>query len=138
VPARDSVHKAVRNALNKDDWNITHDPLFLSFAQVEMFVDLGAEKVIGAEKEGRKIAIEIKSFLASSTISAFYTALGQFMSYLLALEAQHPGRILYLAVPLDIYDQFFQLEFGQLAMQRYQLKLMVYDAESEAIIQWIE
>lgn len=99
-----------------------------------MYIDLGAESIIAAEKSGRKIAVEIKSFLGSSTISEFYGALGQFLSYLLALEVQHHGRILYLAVPLDAYDQFFRLEFGQLAIQRYRLKLLVYHAESEEIL----
>jgi hypothetical protein len=30
---------------------------------VEMYVDLGAEKIIAAEKDGKKIAVEIKSFI---------------------------------------------------------------------------
>lgn len=55
-----------------------------------MYIDLGAERVLAAEKNGQKIAVEIKSFLSSSTITEFYAALGQFMSYLLALEVQHP------------------------------------------------
>lgn len=138
MPAKDTTHLMVRRALEKGGWLITHDPLFISFAQVEMYVDLGAEKLLAAEKDGQKIAIEIKSFLSSSTISDFYVALGQFMSYLLAIEAQHPGRTLYLAVPVDIYDQFFRLEFGQLAIRRYQIKLIIYDAASEEILQWIE
>jgi hypothetical protein len=137
VPARDRAHQAVKNGLEKEGWTITHDPLFISFAQVEMFIDLGAERVIAAEKEGQKIAIEVKSFLGSSTISEFYSALGQFLSYLLALEVQHPGRILFLAVPLDVFDEFFRLEFGQMAIQRYNLKLIVYDAEEEVIHQWL-
>jgi hypothetical protein len=137
MPARDAIHQAVKKALEKEDWKITNDPLFLSFAQVEMYVDLGAERVIAAEKGEEKIAIEIKSFLGSSTISEFYTALGQFMSYRLVLEIQHPGRILYLAVPLDVFDEFFRLEFGQIAIQRYELKLIVCDVESEVISQWL-
>lgn len=137
MPARDLTHQAVKNALEKEGWTITHDPLFIRFAQVEMFVDLGAERVIAAEKAGQKIAIEIKGFLGSSTISEFYSALGQFMSYLLALEIEHPGRILFLAVPLDIFDEFFRLEFGQMAIQRYNLKLIVYDVENEVIRQWL-
>ncbi len=60
------------------------------------------------------------------------------MSYLLALEVQYPNRVLYLAVPVDAYDQFFRLEFGQLAVQRYHLKMLIYRAETEEIVQWIE
>lgn len=73
MPNKDLFHDAVRNALEKDRWKITHDPLFLNFAQVEMFVDLGAEPLIAAEKENAQIAIEIKTFIGSSAISEFHT-----------------------------------------------------------------
>ncbi|NJM71747.1 MAG: hypothetical protein HC862_16955 [Scytonema sp. RU_4_4] len=38
------------------------------------------------------------------------TALGQFLKYQLALEEEQPERLLYLAVPLDTYRSFFNLE----------------------------
>jgi hypothetical protein len=40
------------------------------------------------------------------------------MSYRLAIEDLHPERNLYLAVPLDTFDELFRLEFGQIAIQR--------------------
>ena len=33
-----------------------------------MYVDLAAEELVAAEKEGRKIAVEIKSFIGASEI----------------------------------------------------------------------
>lgn len=63
MPARGSYHEIVRKALIKDGWTITDDPLTLKFGMTELYVDLGAEKVLAAEKEGRKIVVEIKSFL---------------------------------------------------------------------------
>jgi hypothetical protein len=93
--------------------------------------------VIGAEKAGQKIAVEIKSFLNPSTITDFYNALGQFLSYRLALEKNESNRILYLAVPLDVYESFFQFDFTQSAIQAYQIFLIVYDPSQETIIQWI-
>jgi hypothetical protein len=54
----------------------------------------------------------------------------------LALEAQDSARDLYLAVPLDAHAVFFSLPFAQTAVQRYQLKLLVYDGQNEEIIQW--
>ncbi len=62
----------------------------------------------------------------------------QFLSYRLALKNDQPERILYLAVPLDIYKTFFQLEFSQTAIQEYQLLLIVYDPIKEVIVQWIK
>jgi len=78
-----------------------------------MYVDLGAEKIIAAEKDGEKIAVEIKSFIGPSNISEFHTAIGQFINYRVALEEQYPERNLYLAVPLAIYQTFFSLQFIQ-------------------------
>ncbi len=136
MPAKDIIHQAVRNALEKDGWVITDDPLFVSFAQVQMYIDLGAERLLAAEKNGRRIAVEIKSFLGSSALSEFHLALGQFLSYRLALETQQPDRILYLAIPTDAYDGFFRLEFGHMVVQRYQIKLIVFDVQNEVIYKW--
>ncbi|MFQ5629633.1 MAG: element excision factor XisH family protein, partial [bacterium] len=85
---------------------------------------------------GQKIAIEVKSFIGASLLSEFHTAVGQFMNYRMALKEQDAERILYLAVPKDTYKDFFTLEFGQIAIRHYQLKLIVYDVESEVIIKW--
>ena len=48
MPARDVFHQQVRNALIKDGWVITHDPLTLSLGGPDVFVDLGAERPIAA------------------------------------------------------------------------------------------
>ena len=136
--AKDKFHHAVKNALIKEEWTITDDPLFLQFGGVDLFVDLGAEKMIAAQKDNRRIAVEIKSFLGASLISEFHTALGQLMSYRLALKQKDPQRALYLAVPLDVYNTFFKLEFSQVAIEDYQLKLIVYDQDEEVIIRWID
>ena len=48
MPARDIFHQNVRNALTKDGWTITDDPLTLQFGTTDVFVDLGAEKLIAA------------------------------------------------------------------------------------------
>ncbi|TAF16467.1 MAG: fatty-acid oxidation protein subunit alpha, partial [Nostocales cyanobacterium] len=93
---------------------------------------------IAAERENEKIAVEIKSFINPSAITDFYAALGQFLSYRLALEAIEPDRILYMAVPFEVYQTFFQLEFTQIALKRYQVLLVVYEPENEVIIKWIK
>jgi hypothetical protein len=135
--AKDKFHDAVKNGLIKEGWIITNDPLFLQFGGVDLFVDLGAEKLIAAQKENQKIAVEIKSFLSYSVISDFHQAVGQVMNYRLILQQEEPDRVLYLAVPLDIYETFFKLEFTQLAITNYQFKLIVYDTEQGGIVQWI-
>lgn len=138
MSAKDVFHQAVKQALQKEQWVITDDPLKFKFGDVNFQVDLGAERVLAAQKAGEKIAVEIKSFLNPSAITDFYNALGQFLSYRLALEVTEPERLLYLAVPLDAYQTFFQLDFAQVATQKYQVPLIVYDPVKEAIAQWIK
>ncbi len=114
MSAKDIFHNAVRKALEKEGWVITYDPLFIRSLGIEFYIDLGAEKIIGAEKDGEKIAVEIKSFIATSAISEFHTAVGQFMNYRIALQDQEPDRPLYLAVPKDTYETFFTIQFVRL------------------------
>ena len=137
MSARDLFHGIVKNALQKDGWTITHDPYQLATGSFDLAIDLGAEKVIAAHREERKIAIEIKSFLGSSKISQFYGALGQFIAYRTALQTQDQERILYLAVPNDIYDRFFLTPFVQELVIQNQLYLITYSITSESLEKWI-
>ena len=136
MSAKDAFHEVVKTALQKDGWQITHDPYNLQAGTLELYIDLGAEKVVAAEKDGKKIAVEIKSFTGPSKISQFYTALGQFISYRAALQQQEYERILYLSVPGNVYDSFFTMGFIQSLVQQNQIHLIVYDIEQETIAQW--
>ena len=137
MSVRDAFHEVVKKALQKDAWQITHDPLSFNLGGVKMSIDLAAEKIIAAERNGEKIAVEVKSFLEnSSAISEFYTALGQFINYRGALRRREPERVLYLAVPVITYKTFFQLDFPKDMIQENKLKMIVYDIESEEIVEW--
>jgi hypothetical protein len=136
--AKDAFHEQVKNALIKDGWKITNDPLTIRISEaVKVQIDLAAETAIAAERDTEKIAVEIKSFIADSDISEFHTALGQYLNYCQALEEKQPERIVYLAVPNETYQDFFQLPFIQRAIARYQVKLIIYDPKQEEIRQWI-
>ena len=136
MPAKDIFHDTVKNALQKEGWIITHDPLLLRVGGVEMAIDLGAEKLIAAERDGQKIAVEVKSFAGTSLISDFHTALGQFLNCRQALEKQEPDRILYLAVPLEAYGEFFSLPFIEDVTQYHRLSIIVYETDGEVIVKW--
>ncbi|MEG3909781.1 MULTISPECIES: XisH family protein [unclassified Microcoleus] len=138
MAAKDRFHDAVKQALLKEKWVITADPLILKIDQVKFEVDLAAEKVFAAEKAGQKIAVEIKSFLNPSAVTDFHSALGQFLNYRLGLQMTEPDRTLYLAIPLDIFESFFQERFTQEAVRQYQVKLIVYEPMQEVIIEWKE
>ena len=115
---------------------MTDDPLELEWDEIKLKVDLGAERLIAAERGEEKIAVEIKSFVNPSAISDFHTAVGQFLNYQLMLEINEPDRMLYLAVPLETYETFFQSRFAQAAIQRHQLKLLIYEPVLEEILEW--
>jgi hypothetical protein len=137
MSAKDLFHDAVRRGLEKDHWQITDDPLELTWEEVKVKIDLAAERLIAAERDQQKIAVEIKSFISTSAISDFHTALGQFLNYRIMLEVNEPDRQLYLAIPLDAYETFFQSSFAQVSIDRYQLKLIVYEPIAEEIVKWI-
>ncbi len=126
-----------RYPCRKGRWRISRDPLELEWEEIKVKIDLAAERLIAAERGEEKIAVEIKSFISPSPISDFHTALGQFLNYRIMLEVNEPDRLLYLAVPLDTYDTFFQSRFAQVALGRHHLKLIVYDPIAEEIVQWI-
>lgn len=116
--AKDRFNQVVKTALIKDGWNVTHDPLKIKVGGVEMEIDLGAERLLAAERGDEKIAVEVKSFLASaSAISEFHTAPTQFINYRAALRREEPDRILYLAVPDLTYNSLFQLDFSASMLQ---------------------
>lgn len=134
--ARDMFHDTVRLALENDGWEITHDPLPLRVGGVDLYIDLGAEKLIAAEKAGRKIAIEVKSFISVSALHDFHLAMGQYRNYLLALSKEEPDRTLYLAVPDDIYEHFFTLPFVQEALEFNEVVYLIYDVSRKVITKW--
>lgn len=136
MSAKDKFHDTVKNALQKEDWIITHDPLTLDLRDRQLHIDLGAEKLIAAEKDNQQIAVEIKSFASASSVFDFHLALGQFLNYRLVLRLKQPQRILYLAVPLPIYQDFFAEELPQLSIKEYQVKILVFEAQKQEIVQW--
>ncbi|NJM19071.1 MAG: fatty-acid oxidation protein subunit alpha [Richelia sp. RM2_1_2] len=136
MPAKDIFHEVVKSALEKEGWRITHDPLFLRFGGLELYIYLGADRIIAAQKNESKIAVEIKSFVGTSATTEFSTALGQFLKYQMALEEEQPERILYLAIPFDTYRSFFSLELPRLLIERYQVKLIIYDPIKQVIVTW--
>jgi hypothetical protein len=62
-----------------------------------LYIDLGAERLIGAEREGQYIAVEIKSFSSASSVDDLQNAIGQYSMYEDVLEELGIARTLYLA-----------------------------------------
>ena len=136
---KDKYHELVKQALKNDGWTITHDPYKIMLGKRRGYIDLGAEKtLIAAEKDSEKIAVEIKSFLAASDLDAFEDALGQFLIYWRALRQKEPNRILYLAVPLNFYERFFDAVFVVETAQDFNVKMIVFNENQKNIERWIK
>lgn len=105
---KDIFHEVVKVALEKDGWVITDDPLTIRWEKGIFYPDLGAEKILIAQKATQKIAVEIKSFSGQGFRADFYEALGQYDNYFFALSEVEPDRRLVLAVPLLLMKPFFK------------------------------
>ena len=136
--ARDRFHGTVRRALEQEGWTITADPYIVRFDRTAIEIDLAAQQFLTAERLEQKIAVEVKSFLGPSRMYDFHLALGQFLTYRLALEPHDPARLLYLAVPVDAYEQVFLGAMAQRIIRQYHVYLLIFDPLREAITQWIQ
>lgn len=136
MPKLDIIHNAVKNALIKDGWTVTHDPFIIEYKELTLYADLAAERTIAAEREGRKIVVEVKSFVGASKIQDLKIGLGQYEIYVSLLEITDPNRKLYLAISEKVYDEFFTLESIQVIINRLQVPLIVVNPETEEIVKW--
>jgi len=138
MPARDLYHYTVVTALQKDGWTITHDPYRLKLSRGKnLFVDLGAERLIAAEKGVEKIAIEVKSFRSPSEMKDLEDALGQFVLYERLLSRYEPERMLYLAVPDGVRQSVFEEEAGSILLEDGILRLFTFDPSDQEIVLWL-
>lgn len=137
MPAKDIYHEAVKQALIKDGWTITNDPLHLRYGEFDFYVDLGAEGLLGASKDNQKIAVEIKTFIGTSSLRELHIAVGQLLNYRIVLDEADPARMLYLAVPEYIYQTLFTTSFGQLVLNKHDIKLIVFNEQQEVVTQWL-
>ncbi|MBK8455143.1 MAG: XisH family protein [Thiofilum sp.] len=137
MPAKDLYHEAVKQALIKDGWTVTNDPLHIRYGGFDFYIDFGAEDLLGASKNGQKIAVEVKTFLGTSALRELHVTVGQLLNYRLVLAESDPERHLYLAIPEYIYDTLFETPFGKLVLEKHHIKLIVFDEQQEVITQWL-
>ncbi len=135
--ARDKFHQEVKTALQDEGWLITDDPLYVKIGNIPMLIDMGAEKIFGAERNGEKIAVEVKTFSMASFITSFYEAVGKYVVYREALFEIESDRTLYLAVPLDMYDEYGSETLVKRVFTVNKIKLIIYEPKSKIITSWL-
>jgi hypothetical protein len=136
VPRKDTYHDVVRQALERDGWLITDDPLSFKIETDQIFIDLGAERMIAASKGVLKIAVEIKTFAGPSPLHDLQAALGQYVIYKRFLAELEPDRVLVLAVPTQT-AKLFQRPMWWKLITHENIKLLVYHPYKAEVVQWL-
>ena len=91
---------------------------------------------MAAEKAGKRVAVEVKSFLGASPMRDLELALGQFLLYRSILEEQEPDRLLFLAIP-DEAAAIFDEPVGQLLIVKHLIQAVIFDPQKEEVLRWI-
>lgn len=100
-------------------------------------MDLGAEQAIAAEKQGRQIAVEIKSFIGESEVHDLELALGQFILYRAHLSRAEPERKLYLAVTEAVFLETLEEAVARPVLEDLHVPLCIFRPRQEVIVRWI-
>ncbi len=136
MPARDLYHDAVRNALVKDGWTITHDPYRIVVDQETGGFVPGVERLRAAERAGTKIAVEVKDFQGPSDIEDLQQSLGHYLVLRVMLERSDPERRLYFAIPDTDYFGIFQEPIALPALDDCSVALLAFNPANEEIVAW--
>ena len=137
--AKDIYHQVVKEALIKDGWTITHDPLtLLTKAEGGLQTDLGAEKIITAERGLERIAVEVKSLLSPSVIHEFIKSTGQYKAYIVAIRIKNIQRRMYLAIPQFIWESLEGKEVITELVAELNIHLILFDPLDKIITSWKE
>lgn len=137
--AKDVYHDAVKSALTRDGWTITHDPYLIRFEDDRAYVDLGAERAIAAQKDNLKIAVEVKSFIGASRLDDLEKAIGQYLLYRSWLaRSNEPERQLYLAISDAVHLRVFARKSASILLEDYNIRLVVVNMENEEVVEWTQ
>lgn len=82
--------------------------------------------------------VEVKSFVGASDINEFHRAIGQYVDYFVVLNEVEPDRLLFLAIPVFIWETFFQEKAIQKSLDFIGAKVLIYNPINETIEQWIK
>lgn len=137
MPRKDLYHDQLVAALEADGWIITHDPYYMTYDNVAMYVDVGAEKLlIGAESGNQTIAVEVKNFVGQSDVNEFQKSLGQYLLYVISLRESDPERIVYLAFPEAFERVLEDNRLFRTALQLHRVKSVIFNVNSQTIVRW--
>jgi len=102
-----------------------------------VFIDIQAAKGVNGRRQQILLA-EVKCFPdRESTTQELYIAFGQYILYRALLAQEEIDLPLYLAVPLDAYEDIFDSTVMR-TISDNRIKLVIVNIETETISQWRE
>jgi XisH protein len=136
LPAIDQCEYHVIQALKKAGWLVIDQPFPIRISREEgVFANLRLRKI--SDTTGI-IVIEVKCFSEKrSTLDEFYHAVGQYLLYRNALILKNIDVPLYLSVPVNVYDTFFQRTMVQAVIEDAKIRIVVIDIERETVVKWL-
>jgi len=93
--------------------------------------------VLVTEKQGQKIAVEVKSFIGPSAVTELEKAVGQYAVYRSWLSRTQAERLLYLAVDENAFNDIFEDIAGRVLIEDYAINMIVVDITTEEVVKWI-
>jgi len=137
MPLQDLYHDVVRDALRKDGWRITHTALQLKARAESNAGALWEGPWLIADKDERKVAVAVSSFVGRSNLADITQTWGQLGLSRPQLHAMDSDRVVYLAVRQATYSACFGGTEGDLLLEKGHIQLVVFDPRSEVIVQWV-
>jgi len=137
MSTRDLYHDLVKNALRNDGWRVTYDAMPLKGRTVSEATEDWTTQLLAAEKDERKIAVAVNSFIGRSDLAALTQALEQLAGSRARLQAMESDHVLYLAVRQATYHDGFASAEGTLLLARQHIQLLVFAPRTETIVQWV-
>lgn len=142
MPVKDLYHDMVRDALRKDGWRITHNPLPFprrrkaAAAPAPVPDDAEEEWLLAAEKDERKIAVAVKSFVGRSDPESLARELAHLARCRARLYTTALARPLYLAIRRATYEACFATQEEAQAAMPPSVLLLVFDPRTAEIVHW--
>jgi len=137
MPIQDLYHDVVRDALRKDGWRITHTALQLKARAESRTRELWEGPWLIADKDERKVAVAVSSFVGRSNLADLTQMWGQLELSRPQLHTMDSDRVVYMAVRQATYLACFGGTEGDLLLEKEHMQLIVFDPRAEAIVQWV-
>jgi len=126
----DACHEEVAEALRREGWQVENESR-------RVYMDRAINIDLRAVRASENTFIEVKCFPQLAIPDEQYTAVGQYLMYRTFLRLIQIPDPLYLAVPVTIYDDEFDVVMKE-TLNEYHIKLLIFDPTGERSLQWIE